>query len=156
MTLRRLDPVADEALFVQTHEWLDKAPRWRLESEEPWQREDWLAAAYDPTRIDVGVFDNDVLVADIRLDLRAVGLYEVHLEAAATTKAALVVEAGREVARWMFGNYGAQQVFAWIPRFNRPAATIIKAIGFNATGLMMWRGISHGKLIEWRHWVMEG
>lgn len=152
--LRRLDPKADELLYMQAYSWLAESPRWRKDSEAVWEPEDYLAATHDPARMDVGVFDGGEMVATITLNLRAVGLYEVHLEAAPRTKVGLVVEAGREAADWMFNCYGAQQIWCWVVRANRPMRKIIKSIGFASSGVTMWRGVSHGKLIEWQQFTI--
>lgn len=156
--IRRLNPITDDSLFMQVYGWLEDSPRWRQESEGVWGStapDEWLAATHDPTRIDIGVWDAGELVGDIVLVLRAVGVYEAHLHARRGTKAEVIVEAVETAAAQLFGEYGAESVFAWVPTFNRAMRRIIKAIGFRADGITMWRGTCRGRLVEWTKFTME-
>lgn len=159
LDLRRLDPIADEPLFHIAFGWLEDSPRWRQEAEAVFgtlDREQYLAAATDSHRLDVGVFDGPEFIANIVLVLRAKGVYEAHLEAAPTAPATLVVQAAQMVANQLFVDYGAAAIYCWVPKCNRSVAKLNKAIGFQPDGVIMARGTVRGKLVDWHRYSMTG
>lgn len=149
--VRRLRPATDEYLFLEAFRWLDDSPPWRRETEAVFgtlDREEFLAATYSPTRIDVGVFDDRVLTALVSLSLAAHRTYEVHFEAARGANPAAVIEAGISIRDQMF-RYGCHTAFTWTVHWNRPVLAINKALGFRPSGVTMHHGSCQGRLIQW-------
>lgn len=152
LTIRRLDPTNDEALYHIAFGWLEDAPKWRRETEAVFgtlDREQYLDNRLVPNRVDVGVFTGPEFVALITLMLIDVGIYEAHFESTPDCPRDVIVRAAQMVAHQMFTDYGMQAVYTWVPRYNRPVAAINKAIGFRRDGVNMLHGTCKGKLIDW-------
>lgn len=151
MTLRRLDPTADLALFAETWQWLEESPPWRKETEAIFgtvDHDEYFAALRNPERIDIGVFDGP-LTALVTLALRGRNIYEVHFEAKRGTRAESVIWAGWEIGEQMFSDYGMEMAYTWTPRWNRRVLAINKAIGFQPDNVTMLHGTCRGRLVEW-------
>lgn len=151
LKIRRLDPVADLELFERCYSWLLDSPRWRLETEGVFgtlDRDEYLAAAHNPGRVDIGIFDGE-LVAKVALHLTAKNTYEVSLEADRCANTQLIIQAGCLVRDQLFGRYGAELAYVWIPTRHSSVQRIIKAIGFQADNVTMLHGEYRGRLIEW-------
>lgn len=147
-----LDPDEDGELFDEAFSWLATSPPWRRATEAVFgtlDLDEYLAAAHSPGRVDIGVFDGGELVALVTFTIRAKGVYEVHLEAKPGASAELVTTAGCLIRDQIFGKYGAQMVFAWVPKCNRPVRAVLKAIGFSASHVTMRHGIYRDRVIEW-------
>lgn len=151
LEIRRLRATEDGALFEQSYSWLMDGPQWRRDTEAVFNdltREAWLAAAHDPTRIDIGVFIDKVFSADVILTVRGRDVYEVHFEAHRGTPLDAIIEAGRTIRDQMF-QHGMQWAYTWTPHWNRAVLAVNKAIGFQPSNVSMWRGTTAGRLIEW-------
>lgn len=150
--IRRLDPNTDEQLFEQMYDWLVGGPVWLRQCEAAWgptDHDNYLAATHGEHRVDIGIFVADTLQACVTLTCATPNIYEVHLGARQGTNLRLIVQAGWAIRDQLFGEYGAEEVFLWTPRWNRPVRNAIKAIGFTPTNVTMWRGTYRGRLIEW-------
>lgn len=158
VAIRRLDPVADQALYRWAFNWLAESPIWRQYTEEVFGTLDlaeYMAARLDERRIDIGVVDGPLFIAKVALHLTARHTYEVSLEAARTANPVAIVTAGQLIRDQLFGEYGAQSVFAWVPRWARGVQSILKAIGFHDNHVTMMRGTCRGKVIEWLSFSIE-
>lgn len=133
LTIRRLLDT-DDQLFAEIERWRANSPSWRQEPIDP-----------GAARIDIGVFDDGELIADVVLVLQAKDIYEVHLEAKRGASLDTIIEAGRTIRDQMFG-YGMQLAFVWVPRQHREVKEIIKAIGFQPDYVSMLQG--NGRLVE--------
>lgn len=151
VTIRRLDPIADEPLFHIAFGWLEDSPSWRQETEAVFgtlDREQYLVNTIDDHRIDIGVFHGPEFIADVILTLRGKHTYEVHFEAAPDADPDAVITAGQWIRDQML-NYGAQMFYTWTPKWNRSVLRINKALGFKPSTVTMLRGLCRGKLVEW-------
>lgn len=151
LEIRRLDPNADRLLYEQMFLWLHASPLWRQDTETVFGTLDlteYMAATHDSTRIDVGVFEDGRLIADVIFTMRAKGVFEVHLEAARGADITAIVTAGRLIRDQIFAQ-GAQVVYAWVPRRNLAVIRILQAIGFSHTYVSMLRTTPGGRVTEW-------
>lgn len=156
--IRRIDPDADYVLYEQMYEWTESAPKWLRESTAAFgtlSRSDYIEGARWDRRIDIGIFDDGKLIACVTLILILHRIYEVHLEASRDADPALIIAAGCDIRDQLFGQYGAYEAFMWTPVWNRTVRRINKALGFEADNVSMFRGVSHGKLIEWRRYSIR-
>lgn len=156
--IRRLDPDADSALYAQMYEWTESAPKWLHDATAAFgalSREDYINGARWDRRIDIGIFDDDKLIACVTLILILHRIYEVHLEAARGADPELIIAAGLNIRDQLFGQYEAYEAFMWTPVWNRTVRRINKALGFEPDNVSMFRGVSHGKLIEWRRYSIR-
>lgn len=157
LSIKRLDPAADEPLYHIAFGWLEDAPRWRKEAEGVFgtlDREAYLTAATDPARMDVGVFDGPEFVALIALVLRARGVLEVYLEARPRISPTLLVQAAQSVAHQLFTSLGIQVIYSWVPACNRAVHKLNKAIGFQTDHVTMLRGTVRGKPLDWQRYSL--
>lgn len=152
MSIRRLNAESDYPLFEAMYGWLQDSPGWRRETEAIFgtmDHEEYIAATHNPERVDIGIFEDDELIADVILTLRAKHTYEVHLEAKRGANAGAILEAGREILATMFGRYGAKFAFMWTPSWNRAVIALNSAIGFHTDNVTMLHGTCRGRLVEW-------
>lgn len=158
LEIRRLDPATDTALFEQSFGWLAGSPSWRQYTESVFgtlDHTEYMAARLDERRIDIGIFADDVFIAKVALHLVAKSTYEVSLEAMRTADPAIIAQAGQLIRDQLFDVYGAQSVFAWVPRWAKSVQSILTAIGFENSGVIMLRGTCRGRLIEWLRFSLK-
>lgn len=158
LDIRRLDPTNDQWLFRASYNWLVNSPTWRRHAEEVFGTLDageYMAASLDERRIDIGVWANDTYTAKVALHLTAKHTYEVSLEAARWTDPTTIIQAGQAIRDQLFGNYSAQLVYAWVPRWARGAKAILTSIGFLPDNVIMARGTARGRLIEWDRYSLR-
>ena len=156
--IRRLHPAYDRQLFEHSFSWLRNSPTGRRQTEDVFgtlDREEYLAAATDERRIDIGVFADKYFFAKVTLHLTARRTYEVSLEADRNAPVEGIVLAGQLIRAQLFGLYGAQLVFAWVPRWAKGVQAILTTIGFQPTGVTMLHGTSRGRLIEWVQFTLR-
>lgn len=159
LEIRRLDPVADLALYDTAYRWLLDSPSWRQQTEAIFgtlDHDEYLAATHSEGRCDVGIFTDSGLVAIVILTLTAKHAYEVHFEAARNARPETIIEAGHMIRDQLFDTYGAQLAYTWTPSWNRTVLAIDKAIGFADDGVRMLHGTCRGRLIEWVRLSMRG
>jgi hypothetical protein len=158
LNIRRLDPVTDRAVHLWAWRWLLDSPSWRRHAEAVFgtlDREEYLAALTDERRLDIGIWDGPLFIAKVVLHLTAKHTYEVSLEADRRANPATIITAGRLIHGQLFGNYGAECVYAWMPRWARGVQTILTAIGFSADHVTMARGTARRRLIEWDRYSLR-
>lgn len=158
MEIRRLHPTVDLPLFEQSFEWLVTSPKWRRHVEAVFgtlNREEYLLTRWAETRIDIGVFDGPDYIAKVALHITAKHTYEVSLEARRDANPAVIIDAGCAIRDQLFGLYGAQLAYAWVPRWAKSIQAILTAIGFQDLGISMLRGVCRGRLIEWEQFSIR-
>lgn len=149
--LRRLDPATDQELFQTTWDWFAAAPQWYRDAHTAFnddKQSDWLYNAGAPGRCDIGVWHDETFIADIILTACSARTVEVHFESAPNADTAALLSAF-EMVRDRAWAQGIQRAVTWTPRFNRTILALDKAIGFVDRGVRMFKGITHGKPIEW-------
>lgn len=157
VSIRRLDPTADEALFHLAFGWLEDSPSWRRETEAVFgtlNREEYLQATLAPHRIDIGVFRGPEFIALVTLTMNAVNIYEVHFEAAPDADPKLIIQVGQSIRDQMW-EYDARLFYTFTPHWNRGVLAINKALGFKPTGVIMAKGTCRGRLIDWLQYELR-
>lgn len=145
-TLRRLDPIADDALLDSAWHWGDTNPRW-------WRDCDSVfgggAREESDRRLHVGIFDERDLRAVVHLDLVAKNTYEGHLAVKRGTPLKLLELPISAIIAQLF-NYGMVSAFIWLPTINSGIFRLCLAVGFEHDGVVMFKGETHGQVIEWK------
>lgn len=145
MMIRRLDPVEDAALLDEAHHWDDDAPRWRKDCEVVFGGDKWETS---DRRIHVGIFD-DELCAVVHMDLVAKRTYEAHIAVRRGTAVSKLVDPIASIISQMYF-YGMVSGFVWLPAFNTAILQLCKAVGFEHDGVVMFKGVTHNRPIEWK------
>lgn len=158
LAIRRLDPIADQAIYRWSYNWLVDSPRWRQQAESVFgtmELNEYLYSRLVDTRLDIGIFTDGIFVAKIALHLTAKHTYEVSLEAARGTDSAVIIAAGLAIRDQLFGEYGAECVYAWVPRWAKGVVAILTSIGFTDDCVTMARGTARGRLVEWKRYSLR-
>ena len=156
-SIRRLDIAADIALYQQAWRWTADAPRWIRDCAAVYDaacEADYLAAAANPARIDVGVF-TPAFTGMVSVILRSKGLYEAYLAAKRGAPLDALGSAVLDVYHTLTA-HNMRQAFVWIAARNRAILDLCEGAGFERTGLEMWKGQSHGRPIHWRQMAIYG
>lgn len=157
MEIRRLDPVKDADLYRQAYRWTLEAPRWLRDCAKVFEAPDedsYIAEAATPGRVDIGIFVPE-FTGMISLVIRGVDVYEAYIAAKRHSPLELLSHAVLDIYNTMVG-YGMQQTFVWIAARNRAILQLCEGVGFEQTGLEMWKGSSHGRPIHWRQLAIYG
>lgn len=152
LTIRRLDPATDTALYAAAWAWNTDAPRWVRDCAKVFEAADFvefLCQATDPARADVGIWEDNKFTGLITVVLRATGIYEAFL--AAKRGASLdILGTAIEDVKAVLTRSGMFQTFVWIAAQNRAILTLCELAGFSLTGLEMYKGATHSRPIRWR------
>lgn len=144
--IRRLDPIADAELLDEAWHWGDTAPRW-------WRDCDKVFGGYpereiSDSRIHVGMF-SDELRAVIHIDLVAKKTIEGHIAVKRGTPLDSLVSPLTTVLAQTFAQ-GIDSAFVWLPAINSAIFRLCLAAGFEHDGVVMFKGETHNKPIEWK------
>ena len=153
LSIRRLNPETDKALFVEAWLWdhVD-VPRWYREMDRvfrPEAFEDFLKLAHGEDQADIGVFENDKLVGLITLSMRAKGMFEAHLSAKRGASVEVLADAGIQVKEQLFRDMGMIEGCLWVARKNYHVRKLCSIIGFRDSGLRIFKGSHRGRVIDW-------
>jgi hypothetical protein len=157
LEIHRIDPARDYELFEKCYRWLQRSPRWRRDTEAVFgtmDQEEYLAAAHRPGRVDIGVFDGN-LIAKVALHLVARNTYEVSLEASRNVNLEAIIIAGCLIRDQLFGWYGAELAVMWVLTRHTGMHRIVHAIGFKPTGVTMLRRTPAGRVMEWQLFTLR-
>lgn len=158
LEIRRLDPAYDKWRYEASYFWLENSPVWRQHTEAVFgtlDYDEYMAARWGEKRIDIGIFADNAYIAKVVLHLVAKNTYEVSLESMRTAPIDAVITAGLSIRDQLFGQYGAQVAFAWVPRWAKSVQAILCAIGFSSDGVTMLRGTCRGRVIEWQRFSIR-
>lgn len=152
ITVRSIDPYAEQALLIEAWHWRDESPDWFRACYEIWKEtfEEYLAASYD--ELHIGVWDDGVLTAVVRMIPEKKGFFALHLSAKHGTNPDNLTAACLQIKEMMF-DHGVQ-FYGYLPTIHRSVAKIYEALGFWDTGIRIYKGIVKGKLICWRHYLI--
>lgn len=152
--LKRLDPVADKALYEEAFHWGDGYPTWYRDMTRAWGFEsfdDFYAHVQSDEVISVGVFQ-DGLVGLTHVGHLGGMIFEIHLFG---KRGADVDVLGLACAQWkQLFEIGAQAIVTFVASMNRAVIGICERAGMLADGLRAIRGETHGKVIEWKRMVI--
>jgi len=45
-------------------------------------------------------------------------------------------------------------IYGYLPTINRGISRLYECLGFTDTGIRVFKGIVHGKLVEWKHYAI--
>ena len=152
LTIRRLNPPTDVALYEAAWQWNLDAPRWVRDCAKVFEATDFtefLTRAADPARVDVGIWEDGQFIGMITLVLRAIGVYEAYL---AAKRGASLDHFGATIedVKAVLTVSGMVQTFVWIAMQNHVILNLCESAGFKLTGLEMYKGATHGRPIRWR------
>ena len=148
--IRRLDPEQDRECLIEAYSWDKDYPRWYqdLEKVSHWPLEQFLKEA--PDRADLGVFNEDRLVALISIIRRAPYVFEGHIWAQRRSQVdnlanavAWTITRLKEDLQMRFG-------YVWIAKKNAPIKLMCIMAGLRFDGGVVVDGESHGKPIVWQ------
>ncbi len=148
--IRRLNPVDDEALLHTAYLWDQDRPLWFRQMDAVYGPDDfnaYIEAAKGEKRIDVGVFDGE-LIAVFVLSERSPDRFEVHVMAKRSLNNRILVEAAYQI-RWQLFERGAKSISGWVASRNRPLLNLASMVGFVKSHLTMMKGSYRGRVIQW-------
>lgn len=152
VTLRRLDPAADESLVREAVAWMESAPRWFRDCDAAWGAtegaDDDLRHMREEPQADFGVFDGGELVAVVTVTLEGKGVFNSHLMAKRGANPLAVMQGASGVLKGLLGQ-GMREGWSWLARKNYGARRVVEAMGMRLDGLSRFKGVSHGQPIEW-------
>lgn len=159
ITIRRLDPVADEALFRQAFSWENEnLPRWYTEAHNVWGVDTWeeyLERTRRDTQIDTGVFTEDgAFVGLVTVIRERPGIWEAHLSGATHGKPDYLAMGAMMTAHSLFQAGVATAFISWVMSRHHGAARVNEIAGMKRTGITLLKGQVRNRLIEWQLWMM--
>ncbi len=153
--IRRLHPEKDRDRLAEIYEWDKEHPRWfqDLEKVSRWPLEQFLAEA--PDRADLGVFDDEELVALYSIIRRAPYVFEGHIWAKRGSKVDVLANATRWVIKRLIEDLQMRFGYVWIAKRNLPIKQMCIMAGLRFDGATVVDGESHGKPIEWQRFSIS-
>lgn len=149
-----LDAVEDRDRLVEAYNWRETAPRWFRECLDVWKEslEEYLNSAAD--ELHYGIWGGEEMLATVRLiPCEPAGTYNIHLNA----KKGIDFEAlfvGACTLRDFVFKQGKVHVYGYLPSINRGISQLYECLGFVDSGIRVFKGVVHGKVIEWKHYVI--
>jgi hypothetical protein len=152
MLIRLLDIEKDASVFREAWDWAREAPRWFRDAMDVWKEtfEEQMEAARN--ELHYGVFLDDEPAAVIRLIEAWPWVFNIHLSARRRTPLDVLVEAGSTLRDFLFAQ-GVKGFYGYIPTQNRGVIRLYEALGFFDSGVRCFKGMTHGRVIEWKHMV---
>jgi hypothetical protein len=153
MIVRLLNLDEERDLFIEAYNWRYDAPRWFQECLDIWKEtlEDYLENAKD--ELHYGVWDDEVFVAVIRLIQDASGLFNIHLSVRRGTDWNVLLAAGN-CLREFLRSVGVSGTYGYLPVINKSISKLYQCLGFSDTGIRVFKGVVHGRLMEWQHYLL--
>lgn len=150
MNIRLLHPEKDKDVLTEAWNWREGSPKWFQESLDIFKEtfEDYMKSV--PNELHYGVFDESPM-AVIRLIETEPYIFNIHLAARRGADFEALVQAGTSIRDYLFDN-GVKGFFGWLPSVNRGVSKLYKALGFQDTGLRIFKGRIHGRTIEFIHY----
>jgi hypothetical protein len=149
LIVRLLDSDTDRDLLIEAWHFRDTAPRWFRECLDIFKetKEEYLENSRD--ELHFGVID-DQLLAVIRLIPEKQGMWNIHLSARKGTAPEVLLAAGLNVRERMV-KHGAS-FYGYLPERNKTIGLLYEALGFVDSGLRIYKGVVHGKVVCWKHY----
>jgi hypothetical protein len=151
--IRLLNIETERDLFIEAYNWRYEAPRWFQECLDIWKEtlEDYLENSKD--ELHYGVWDGEVLIAVIRLIQDVPGLFNIHLSVRKGTDWNVLLAAGNCLRDFLF-SAGIQGAYGYLPVINKSISKLYECLGFTDSGIRVFKGIVHGRLMEWKHYFI--
>jgi hypothetical protein len=153
--IRRLTE-RDHEYLIEAYSWDADYPQWYrdLEKVSHWPLEQFLKEA--PDRADLGVFDDEKLVALISIIRRGVGVFEGHVWAKRGSKIQELAGATRWVIERLIEDLQMRFGYVWVAKRNLPIKQMCIMANLRFDGSTVIDGKSHGKPIEWQRFSVGG
>ena len=151
VSMRRLDPEADEVLVREAVGWLDAAPRWCRDADAAWGTEDadaYLKQMREEPQADFGVFEAGELTAVVTVSLCGKGIYNSHLMARRGARPEAIAACIKALMVRLFEE-GMRESWNWVAARNAGVRRLLEAVGMVRDGVSRFKGQSHGRPIEW-------
>lgn len=151
---RLLDTESDVLLFEEAFRWRDTAPKWFQKCMDVWKEsfDEYMENRKD--ELHYGMFEGDEVFAVLRLIQSQPGWFNLHLSARRGADWEKILQVTATLRDWIFdqkilGCYG------YIPTINRGICQLYESLGFVDTGIKVFKGVVHGKLVCWKHYAIE-
>jgi hypothetical protein len=151
VNIRKLNPDSDKHLIREALSWTDAQPLFYRNCDSAWGVDDldkYLEMMRTDPQVDVGVFEDDVLVSVITIELAAKDVYKAHLMVRKGTSPDTVKQAAMSVMTDLF-DAGLKEGWALIAEKNLGARKVLESIGMRRDGIERIRGVSHKRPIKW-------
>lgn len=151
--LQLLDAEKDRDLLIEAYDWRLTAPAWFRKCLDIFKetKDEYLESAKG--ELHFGVFEEDEMKAVIRLAQEKPGVLNIHLSAKRGTNPEMLLAAGETLRDRLFAE-GVQSFYGWIPTLNKGVCHLYEALGFHDTGLRIWKGVIHGKVVCFKHYAL--
>lgn len=149
--IRRLTP-DDRDLIAEALGWIDKMPRWAKDADRTWgvpSVDEYLSMMEIDPQIDLGIFQDEAMVAEICIALVGNGVYNSHLMMKRGAEVSGVIVAAVSVKDQLFAKYGAKEIWSWALARNHGLQKILTSIGMKRDGVEQYKGSSHGMPLRW-------
>jgi hypothetical protein len=152
ITVRLLDSEQDKDFLIEAWHFKDTAPRWFRECLDIFKEtiDEYLESARDEFHF--GVFDDEGLAATVRLIPERPTIWNLHLYARKGASLDILLAAGIDIRERMLP-HGAT-FYGYLPVRNKGVSWLYEALGFVDSGLRLYKGVVHGKVVEWKHYIM--
>lgn len=136
----------DTELLKQAYEWEKGFPVFYREANAYWRTTFTQALEFYSKCILYGLFENGEFVGMVFMEHFGADHLNAHLDLKRghTISPELIAEVRDDQF-----NKGIKSIQVWTMTRNRPIMAIMKAAGFDETGLTMRQGRSHGKVLRW-------
>jgi len=135
-------------LLRTAYNWQYDAPAWFQYCANVWKESEAEYLANAPNELHYGVFDNDDLVASVRLIEVVPYAMILHFSVKRQTTLNNLLEQLIAIKHHVI-NSPVQVLFGYIPSFNRGTINLYKQLGFTDTGARCYKGVWKGKSIKW-------
>lgn len=151
--LRLLDVDKDKDLLIEAYDWRLTAPAWFRKCLDIFKetKEEYLENAKDEMHF--GVFEDEEMKAVIRLVQDRPGVLNIHLSAKKGADIEMILAAG-ETLRDLLFEKGVQSFFGYLPTLNKGISKLYEALGFHDTGIRVYKGQIHNKVVCFRHYFL--
>lgn len=154
--IRKLDTSTDLDHYATCWDWFTDLPQWAKDALEPYSVEtfdEYMELAKGP-RSNIGVFDNEKLIAVITVELVAKGTYELHVSCGRRPKSELMIEAFVNLGKTLFDELGAATVFSFTPDYLKTTLRWARAAGMRQDGVEKLKGVSRNKIVRWQRSII--
>jgi hypothetical protein len=150
--VRLLDGDADRDLLIEAWHFRDTAPRWFRECLDIFKetKDEYLENAKG--ELHFGVFEDDRLDAVIRLIPEKPTVWNIHLSARKGIALETLLAAGVNVRERMLKHDAS--FYGYLPERNKGISRLYEALGFVDSGLRLYKGVVHGKVVAWKHFIL--
>jgi hypothetical protein len=151
--LRLLDIDKDRELFIEAYNWRNRAPRWFRECLNIWKEslEEYLENAV--TEFHYGVWVDGEFQASIRLIETVPRIFNIHLYARRGVNLEDLYVSGVTLRDFLV-KQGIAGFYGYLPIINKGISHLYECLGFEDTGIRVFKGVIRGRVVEWKHYAL--